>query len=328
MRSSRIGALVAGAAALLAAGAATAQTKWDMPTPYNDQQFHTLNSRWFAEEVKKATGGQLEVVVHSNNSLIRLPEIFRAVGGGQVNLGEILLAQFGNEDPIYEMDAVPFLATGYKQAKILYEVQKPVLAERLAKRNIRLLYSAPWPGQALYSKNPITTLADFKGVKFRAFSPGTARLAELMGAVPTTLQLSELSQAFATNIVTAMITSAPGGADTKTWEFAKYFYDTKAFLPRNAVIANERAFRALPEAQRNAILEVSARAEERAWMLSEEAEQTATKKLADNGMTVAPPTAQMEKEFRVIGQTMTEEWLKKAGPDGQKLVDAFRAKAN
>ena len=318
-----IGRLVA-AACTLVAGAAIAQTKWDMATPYNDSQYHTQNIRWFADEVKKATNGQLELVVHSNASLLKMPDILRAVQSGQVNAGEILLSAYGNEDPMLEADSVPFFAVGYDEAEKLYGVQRAYLEDRLGKRGIRLLYSVPWPGQALWSKNPLNRLADYKGVKFRAYNPITAKLGELMGAVPTTVQLSELGQAFATNIVTAMITSAPGGIDAKAWEYAKYFYDTKAFLPKNAVMVNDRALRRLPEAQQKAILDLAAQAEKRGWMLSKEAEGSATKKLADNGMTIVKPEPALMNEFKGIGDQMLKDWLQKAGPDGEALVKKFR----
>jgi TRAP-type C4-dicarboxylate transport system substrate-binding protein len=253
-----------------------------------------------------------------------MPDILRAVQSGQVNAGEILLSAYGNEDPMLEADSVPFFAVGYDEAEKLYGVQRAYLEDRLGKRGIRLLYSVPWPGQALWSKNPLNRLADYKGVKFRAYNPITAKLGELMGAVPTTVQLSELGQAFATNIVTAMITSAPGGIDAKAWEYAKYFYDTKAMLPKNAVLVNDRAFRRLPEAQQKAILDLATQAEKRGWMLSKEAEGSATKKLADNGMTIVKPEPVLMNEFKGIGDQMLKDWLQKAGPDGEALVKKFR----
>ena len=319
----KLGRLLAVALALVAGGAA-AQTKWDMATPYNDAQFHTQNIRWFADEVKKVTNGQFELVVHSNASLIKMPDMMRAVQSGQVNAVELILSAFGNEDPILEVDSVPFFAAGYEDAAKLYGVQKPYLQDRLSKRGIRLLYAVPWPGQGLYSKQPLNRLADYKGVKFRAYNPITAKLGELLGAVPTTVQLSELAQAFATNIVTAMITSAPGGIDAKVWEYAKYYYDTKAFLPKNAILVNERAFRRLPEAQQKAVLDVAAQAEKRGWELSKETEGSATKKLADNGMTIVQPDPVLTGEFKTIGDQMLKDWLQKAGPDGEALVKKFR----
>lgn len=315
---------VAGIALLAAAGAASAQTKWDFPTPYQDSNYHTQNARWFAEEVKKASGSAMELVVHSANSLIKLPEILKAVQSGQVPVGEILLSNFGNEDPMFEIDGVPFFAVGYDQSYKLYQAQKPFLEDRLAKRGIKLLYSVAWPGQGLYSKTPLNSLADYKGVKIRTYNPITQRLAELVGAVPTSVQASEVPQAFATNLVTAMITSSSTGRDTKAWEFAKIYYDTRAMHPRNAVIVNDRALQRLNEAQRKAILDTAAKAEARGWDLARAEMVSATKALADNGMQVLQPGEGIMKEYQAIGQKLIEEWAKKAGADGETLIANFR----
>src|SRR5512134_1831784 len=198
-------------ALLLASGTALAQTKWDMPTPYSDGEFHTRNVKAFAEDVKKNSGGQLEITVHSNQSLIKHPDILRAVSTGQVNLGEFLLGQFANEDPVFAADNVPFVAPGYDNAFKFYQAQKPLLTKKLEGRGLKLLFSVPWPGQGIYTKEPLKSVADLKGTKFRTYSPQTARLAELLGASPTVIQATDIPQAFATNTVQAMITSSATG---------------------------------------------------------------------------------------------------------------------
>ncbi len=316
----------AGAFAITCASGASgqAQTRWDMPTPYSDATFHTINVRWFADEVRRTTNSQLDITVHSNNSLIRLPEILRAVQTGQVPIGEILLSQFGNEDPIFEIEGIPFFAAGYPNARILYQVQRPFLEERLQRRGIRLLYSVAWPGQGLYSKQPLPSLAAYRGVRFRSYNPPTSRLAELLGAIPTTVQASDLPQAFATNIVQAMITSSVTGEQSKAWEFSSYYYDTRAMHPRNVVIVNERAFQRLPEAVRQTLLRVSTEAENRGWPMAEAAETESREALRRNGMNIVTPDAQMMTDFRAIGDRMIAEWIQRAGPDGQRLVDQYR----
>jgi TRAP-type C4-dicarboxylate transport system substrate-binding protein len=313
-------------ASLALAGAAQAQTKWDMPTPYSDGEFHTINVRQFADDVKKATGGQLELTVHSNGSLIKHPDMLRAVSTGQVSIAEFLLGQFGNEEPVFNADNVPFLAAGYDNAWKLYQAQKPVLQKKLEGRGLTLLYSVAWPGQGLYTKNPLKSLDDFKGTKFRTYSAYTARLAELLGASPTVIQVPEVPQAFATGTVQAMITSSATGTSTKAWEFVKNYYLTNAMHPKNVVVVNTRAFRGLPAAQQKALMGAAAAAEKRGWELSRKRETDANKMLADNGMTVHTPDAAMMSGLGKIGDTIASEWLKAAGADGQAIVKAYRGK--
>lgn len=315
---------LAGLVAAVFASAAQAQTKWDMPTPYSDGEFHTINVRQFAEEVKKATGGKLDINVHSNGSLIKHPDILRAVSTGQVNVGEFLLGQFGNEEPVFNADNVPFLAAGYDNAWKLYAAQKPVLEKKLQGRGLRLLYAVAWPGQGLYTKNPLKSVDDFKGTKFRTYSAYTARLAELLGASPTVIQVPEVPQAFATGTVHAMITSSATGTATKSWEFVKNYYKTNAMHPKNAVVVNERAFKRLPPAQQQALTKAAAAAEKRGWELSRKREADANKMLADNGMTVHTPDAALMSALGKVGDTIAAEWLKAAGADGEAIIKAYR----
>jgi TRAP-type C4-dicarboxylate transport system substrate-binding protein len=322
-RRTFIAAAVAGALAI-AAGAAQAQTKWDMPTPYSDGEFHTINVKQFVDDVTKYSGGQLILNVHSNGSLIKHPDMLRAVSTGQVSIAEFLLGQFGNEEPVFNADNVPFLAAGYDNALKLYRAQKPVLETKLRGRNLRLLYSVAWPGQGIYSKEPLKSVADLKGTKFRTYSPLTARLAELLGASPTVIQVPELPQAFATGTVNAMITSSATGTSTKAWEFVKNYYTTNAMHPKNVVVVNVRSYEKLPAAQQQALTKAADAAEKRGWDLSRAREQAANKMLADNGMTVHTPDAGMMSAFNKIGEQMAGEWLKAAGADGEAIVKAYR----
>ncbi|HEY0338760.1 MAG TPA: TRAP transporter substrate-binding protein [Burkholderiales bacterium] len=300
--------------------------KWDMPTPYSDGEFHTVNVRQFADDVKKATGGKLEIVVHSNGSLIKHPDMLRAVSTGQVNIVEFLLGQFGNEDPVFAADNIPFVATGYDNAYRFYQAQKPLLEKKLAARGMRLLYSVAWPGQGLYTKNALKSVDDLKGTKLRTYSPQTARLAELLGASPTVIQVPEVPQAFATGTVHAMITSSATGTSTKAWEFVKNYYQTNAFHPKNVVVVNERAFQRLPDSEKKALLDSGAVAEKRGWDLSRQREQTSNKLLAENGMSVLEPDAAMKAAFGRIGELMLTEWQKTAGAEGETLIKAYRSK--
>ena len=314
------------AIAALAAGAAQAQTKWDMPTPYSEGEFHTRNIKQFAEDVKKATGGQLDINVHSNGSLIKHPDILRAVSTGQVSVAEFLLGQFGNEDPVFAADNVPFVAAGYDDAWKFYQAQRPVLEKKLQGRGLRLLYAVAWPGQGLYTKDPVKSVADFKGLKMRTYSPLTARLAELMGASPTVVQVPEIPQMFATGAMHAMVTSSATGTSTKAWEFVKNYYKANGWNPKNVVVVNQRSFAGLPKAQQDALVKAAAAAEPRGWDMSKAREKQGDETLAKNGMAVNEPSAEMKSQLSKIGQQMAGEWEKNAGADGQEILKRFRGK--
>jgi TRAP-type C4-dicarboxylate transport system substrate-binding protein len=305
-------------------GAAQAQVKWDLPTAYPATNYHTENIQQFANDVDKATGGKLKITVHANASLFKAPEIKRAVQGGQAQAGEILWVNFENEDPLFGIDGVPFLATSYADGLKLYKASKKSLEDRLAKQGITLLFSVPWPPQGIYSKRTLNSVADMKGLKWRAYSPATSRIAELVGAQPLSIQAAEVPQALATGVMDSMMSSGATGYDSKIFEHVKNFYDAQAWLPKNAVIVNQKAFDALDKATQAAVLKAAADAEARGWKLSEEKTGWYLDQLKKNGMNVAPPSADFKAGLKKVGDTMLSDWLKKAGPDGQSVVDAYR----
>ncbi len=315
--------LMLAAASLSLAGTAMAQTKWDLPAAYPAGNFHSVNLANFAAEVDKATGGKLKITVHANASLFKAPEIKRAVQGGQAQAGEILMANFQNEWQIYGSDGLPFLASSYDDSMKLYRAQKPLLEKKLADQGLMLLYAVAWPPQGIYSKKPINSAADLKGSKWRAYSPMTARIGELVGAQPVTVQAAELSQALATGVVEANMTSGATGVDSKLFEHLKYYYDVQAWLPKNAVIANRKSFEALDKPTQDALLKAAAAAEARGWAESRKVNEDTLATLKKNGMEVLPGSPQLRADMKKVGETILKEWLDKSGAEGKQVLDTY-----
>lgn len=318
-------ATLAGVALAAAAGTAGAAQRWDMPVAYAATNYHTVNDEHFAQAITQATNGAIKVVVHPSGSLFKGNEIKRAVQTGQAQVGERLISALANENPLFEVDALPFLATSFDQAWDLYQASKPALEQVLAKQNLKLLYAVPWPPQGLYTKKPVTSAADMKNVKFRAYNSATARLAELMGAIPTQIEAADLDQAFATGVVDSMISSGSTGYDRKIWQYTNYWYDVQAWLPKNMVFINKHVWDGLDPKTQGIILGASAMAEKAGWAKARELADWYKKQLAAHGMKVEPPSKQLKSDFEKIGRTMTADWLKRAGPEGKKIIDKYRA---
>lgn len=312
------------AAALLATASAQAQTKWDLPAAYPAANFHTINLVDFANDVDKATGGKLKITVHANASLFKAPEIKRAVQGGQAQIGEVLISNFANEWPLFGADALPFLADSWDESVKLWKAQRPFFDKKLAEQGLMALYAVPWPPQGIYSKKPLNTAADLKGVKWRAYNPATSRIAEIVGAQPVTIQAAEVSQAFATGVVESMMSSGSTGWDAKLHEHVKYWYDTQAWLPKNVVLVNKAAFDALDAPTKAALLKAAADAESRGLAAAKKANGETLEKLKGGGMQILPPTAALKADMAKVGDTLLKEWLEKAGAEGAALIAAYR----
>ncbi|MEL6477164.1 MAG: TRAP transporter substrate-binding protein [Pseudomonadota bacterium] len=310
------------AAVLISHGAFAAQ--WNMPTPYPAGSFHTQNIQQFADDVNAATDGAVSITVHPAGSLVKHAEIKNAVRSGQVEIGEFLLSRLSNENALFEADALPFLADSYDESRKLWKAQRSFVSEILAGQRLTVLYAVPWPPQGIYTSNAVSTIADLSGVRFRTYNAATERLAQLAGAVPTQIEVPDIPQAFTTGRVEAMITSSTTGVNSKAWDFLGYYYDTRAFLPKNVIVVNSRAFQSLTEEQRQAVLDAAARAEERGWELSQEETSVQTRTLGENGITVSDPSPEMQDALDKIGAQMADEWVERAGADGEALLEAFR----
>ena len=309
----------------LVSGAALAAEKWDMPLAYAASNYHSENAAKFAEAVTRASGGELQIVPHPGGSLYGGGEIYRAVRTGQAPIGERLISALGNEDALFEIDALPFLATSFDDSWKLYQASRPQLEKTLDEAGLKLLYAVPWPPQGLYNKTPVNSAADMQGTKFRAYNAATSRLAELMGAVPTKIEAAELTQAFATGVADSMISSGSTGYDRKIWEHVKYWYDVQAWLPKNVVIVNKAAWDGLDAKLQKIVLDAAADAEKAGWDKARELSDWYKEQLSANGMEVGPPSDKLKADFEAIGATMTKEWLERAGANGQAVIDAYKA---
>jgi len=301
-------------------------TTWDMPTPYPDKTFHTQNVAIFADEVNKATGGKLVIKIHSAGSLFKHPEIKNAVRAGQVPIGEFFISLLSNEHQVFGADSQPFLATNYADAKKLWDAQKPVVAKLFDKQGLIPLYTVPWPPQGLYTKKEIKTVDDLKGIKFRAYNATLELLANLIGAAPTQVEVPDIPQAFSTGRVDAMITSPSTGANSKAWDFVTHYTDIQAWLPKNIIVANKRAFRKLDKETQDAVLAAAQAAEIRGLEMSKKETSAKTKIMKDNGIIIVTPSAELMAGLKKIGASMLEKWKEGAGSEGATLLKAYQAK--
>ncbi|MCC7426625.1 MAG: TRAP transporter substrate-binding protein [Alphaproteobacteria bacterium] len=321
-------ATAAAGAALMGAGAtASAQQarRWAIATPYPDGNFHTQNLRTFLQEVQQGTNNRMQFQVHSNAALLTMLQIKRGIQTGQVQMGEILMSAYGNEDPFFEVDSVPFLAPTWELSDKLNELTAGILRRKFEAQGLMLLYLVPWPSQGFYSRAPINSVEDFRGVKLRAYNALTSRMAQLMGATPTTVQQAEVPQAFATGIITHMYTSAQTGVDTQAWDYARYFYDVGGNHTRNAILVNMREWRRLDDSTRTLMLQAADTASRRGRAAAQKAEMDRRAELGQRGMTIGQPTERFLSQMREIGNTIANEWAQKAGDEGRRVVAAMRS---
>lgn len=316
--------LFAGAAVAFTMGAGAQAQNWDMPTPYSDAIFHTANIIEFAADVKEATGGAMDITVHSAGSLYKHADIKGAVRGRQVPIGEFFLSRISNEDAAFGLDSQPFLAASYEDAAKLWTAQKPVITALLAEQNLMPLFAVPWPAQGLYTNGEIATVEGLSGLKFRAYNAALESFATLAGAAPTQVASPDIPQAFATGQVEAMITSPSTGASSKAWDFVTHYTPINAWVPKNIVVVNKQMFDKLDAEAQAAILAAAAVAETRGWEMSAAEAAAKTQVMADNGMVIVEPSVELMTGLKAIGATMLADLQETASDEAKAIIAEFQ----
>lgn len=297
-----------------------AQTVWKLATGYPAESFHTENLRQFSKDVAVATGGRLVIEIHPNNSLVKLADIRARVEAGDIAAGEVIMSSLIKQIPVAGIDSVPFIVGSFDDAKRLWRYQRPVIDPALAKRGLIGLYAVPWPSQGLFSIRPVGTSFDLKGSRMRTYNAATVRIAEMMGAVPVDVPMTEVSQALAVGRIDSMITSGVTGVDSKVWNQLKYFYDIRAWFPKNIVLVNRVAFGALDAKTQEAVRQAAAAAEERGWQMSEAAAAASVSALASHGMRIDPIGFEFRTELRRFGERFSLEWIRTTGQDAISIL--------
>ncbi len=311
-------------AAAIATATPTLAENWDMPTPYGDATFHTQNITQFTDEVREATGGTLDITVHSAGSLIPHAEIKGAVRSRQVPMGEFFLSRLSNEDLAYGIDSQPFVATSYEDAQALWDAQRPKVTELLGEQGLMPLFSVPWPAQGLYTNGEIKTVDDLNGLRFRAYNAALEEFATLAGAAPVQVEAADIPQAFSTGQVEAMITSPSTGVNSTAWDFVSHYSPINAWVPKNIVVVNKRAFDGLSDETKAAVLAAAETAQKRGWEMSAAEAQSKTEELAANGIVVYQPSAELVEGLQGIGATMLDNWKANASDSALSILSSFQ----
>lgn len=314
--------VVAFVGALLFSGVAGA-TDLKMASGYPDSNYLTQTVRDFIADARQRSGGALNIELHNNQTLVKLPDMMRAVQTNQVALADIRLGNYGNQDPVYILDAIPFLAGDYDSAQKLWAASKPYLTDSFAERGMTALFAMWNPPQAFYTVKPISGAGDLEGLKLRVYSTETRRMGDLLKAQPLIVQFGEIPQAFSTGLINAMFTSPQTGIDTQAWDFVKNLTMVGALFTKQLVVINTDVFQKLSPAEREALLEAGKAAEkagfERMKTLTDE--QLALMK--EKGVTVAQASPAFISELQKVGVQMQSDWAAKASPEQGTVLQAY-----
>lgn len=321
-------AIVVGLTVAAFAAPALAKVKWDMHLNYPAGNFLSKGAAEFAQKVKEATGGEVEIVIHPGASLgFKGPELLRAVAEGQLAFAEIPTGMVEGDAPILALTAQPFIATSAKEQRLLYEVAKPTFDKVLKKFNQVMIYTSVWPFSGIYTQRPIASVADLKGLKMRVYDGTGLAFGQATGIAARKMPFSEVYPAMKAGLLDSMYTSSVSGVDAKAWEVLKFFTPINIVGPVNMYTVNADVWAKLSPKTQQAIMKVAAEMEATMWARATTADAKSRETLKAQGMTVSEISPAFRAELDALGEKLRAEWAKKAGADAQRLLQEFKKKA-
>lgn len=330
MKLGRRNALKAGAGvgAMALAGApalvrAQAPLKLPLATVWPDGNFHTINAKKFAEEVKKATGGAVEIEVKSGGQLgFKGPEQLRAVRDGLVPMADILNIQQIGDEPLLGVEGIPFISNNIEELKVLHKYLRPEYEKIALKNNQTILYMVPWPTQYLHLKVKVETIDGLKGIKIRVPDKNAQEMCSAIGMAPALIPWGETIAALSSGAVAGVSTSAVSGVDGKFWEFLKFFHATNHAWSSQMVTINNDTLKKISPANQKVIADLAKKMEPGFWASSLQADKDSTKRLTEGGMqlVVVPPAMMAELQKRTA--PMIAAFIKRV-PAAEKPIKAY-----
>lgn len=315
-----------GAAALCCAAVAQAQTKWDMPVSWPDNNFHTRNAVKFADTVRERTDGRVDITVHSGGALgLKGPESLRAVRDGIVPIAEMNLSQQSGDMPLLSLETMPFLVRTPAELKTLYSISRGTIETALENANQKLIYVVPWPSQMIFTQKPIAKLDDLKGLRIRTTDRNNSDMMQRFGMSPLAMPYSDLIPALATGNVQAVQTSAPTAVDFKFWEFMKNGLHTNHTWSSNMVTVNLDSWNKLSAADQKLILDIGKELEPSFWQASLDADTEAQKTVKSHGVTITEPTPELLAQMETATRSLWDAFIEKVPAAKEPLNKYLKA---
>ncbi|MGZ5875467.1 MAG: TRAP transporter substrate-binding protein DctP [Bradyrhizobium sp.] len=275
------------------------------------------------EQIEKETNGELKIRLHLGGSLpINTTNITQAVSDDVVQMGDD--GYFLGNVPIGGILRLPMLIRTRDEYAKAAAVVDPYLEAAFGKKGLVVLGQYLYPFQVAYSRNKLTSLADFKGQKIRVTSPEQGEFIKRLGGVPVTIGAPEVPSALDRGVVDGVLTANTGGGNT--WkDLLKYNYRIGVNYFNSVVIANKDRFAKLPADVQEKVRRIVRDNMPLITSAMEKDEDNLSKKFAEGGMTVTEPTAQDQEEAAKIIAAYWDEWAKSRGPDAAKAVKQVRA---
>lgn len=320
------GAAFAAVATLTSAGTLAAQEyRWDMPNEYGESTVVSQADQVFSEMLHERTDGRIQITHHFGGSLgLRSIDHWASVEDGAVPLASTFAGVLTGIDPIFFLNAMPFLATNPMESLTLVDAAREEYERAFAESGQILLMTEPWVPVGIWADRLIETPEDLKGLRIRTSDRNGTLIMEAVGASPTQMTWGDVVPALATNTIDSVLTSGVPGLQSNFQDYLDHFHDVGFVLTTNMVHMNRDVFNSLPEDLQQIVLETAAEAEARVWANAAESLSMNPPMFEEAGVTlVSNFSPELMSTLREAASPVLEEW-RASMPDG--VADAILAR--
>lgn len=302
------------------------QTKWTFFTYFATNDKPTQLNRKFADSVRKATDGRLDITVRAGGELpYKAPDVFRVVSSDQVQMGDVAIGFASGDEPALNILGLPLLCTGYDQFENVVKEIGPDI-DKLIEDKFKILVLNQWtmPPQNLWLNKPIENLEDIKDLKVRAWNPEQVDMMKALGGSAVSITSAEVIPALDRGIVDGAITSALSANDWQAFNTVKTGYLLNITMAHQVTVVNKKALADLSEEVRNIFLEQVKEWQPRYTAMAKESDQLARDNLEANGVKLVVPTPEDMAKGGQMLRPIWDKWAKKHGDVSQDLLDKVK----
>lgn len=236
---------------------AMAQQKIELrAADYWDDDYPTVRGmKKFAELLGQKTNGRITMKVFSNGALGTEKETLEQVKVGALDLVRVNISPMNNICQETLVPTLPFLFNSIEHMHKALDsaIGDEILASCEPQGYIGLAYYDSG-ARSIYTKKPVRTLADVKGMKLRVQQSDLwVALAAAMGANATPMPMGEVYTAFKTGLVDAAENNIPSYESSKHFEVVKYYSKTEHSMAPEVVMFSKKMWDKLSPADQKII---------------------------------------------------------------------------
>lgn len=279
-------------------------------TDSSEDYVSTVQIYKFADEVKEKTEGRIIVEVYAGAQLGDEASCIEQTTMGTLDFTKSSMGALAGFNDTLNLISLPYL---FKDADHLWKVLDSQIGQDLLDSMSGTgLKGIGWldaGSRCFYSKEPIESIEDFKGMKIRSMgSPIYVGTINALGASATSMAGSEVYSGLQTGVVDGAENNIPRIIDMSHNELCKYLLIDRHNIMPEMILVNENLFNKLSAEDQEIIMECADNLEVNMREAWEETENAALKTLEEGGMEIIYPDDNFLAELRAAEQSIYDQY--------------------